>query len=256
MWKEVLLNRWVLGAFLLLVICIVGCVFWTAHVNRQIQEEIAKTRPFLDPVKSDTASTEEGVVSTITPGSAHTEEIQRSTQSAIDAEAPETVDVDKIKSVGMPTDETSIDSSHIENVRVSLFSFGPYPMVPLELYPDGDEIWDNVERIAEYNRDLAKDVELMTRVRIKLWELGTETVGATGGVSGIHPIIPNVAYVKWGWQEGESGEPERYIKRIRSPAGMSPETRKIIEQGETPLGWTVMDLDEGIIDPYTFLELE
>ena len=142
------------------------------------------------------------------------------------------------------------------DARVSLFGYGPYPEVPLGLFPEGEKIWDNLERMAERSERLARNVELMVRVRIKLWELGTETVGAIGGVDGVYPIIPNVAYVKWGWSEGENGEPERYIKRMKSPAGMSPETRRGIELGETPPGWTIMDFDEGLINPHTFLELE
>ena len=140
--------------------------------------------------------------------------------------------------------------------RESLFGFGAYPEVPLGLFPEGEEVWDNIENTAKDSWEFAKKIELMARVRIQLWELGTETVGASSENGFIYPNIPNVAYVEWGeWKEDKNGKLIRTAKRISNAGGLSDGDKELIRRGGTPSGWTIMDRDTAGIDPYTFLDL-
>lgn len=153
--------------------------------------------------------------------------------------------------------ETTIKETE-QNRRKSLFDFGIYPDVPLGLFPHGEEVWDEIENLAERDSEAAIYLELMVRVRIKLWELGTETVGAsmnpTTGL--ILPSIPNVAYVTYGMRETEDGETKQYIQMISGGGGLTAIEYEMVEEGITPSGWTIQSPESGGIDPYLFLELE
>jgi len=151
--------------------------------------------------------------------------------------------------------ETAIIETE-ENIRKSLFGFGTYPEVPLGLFPHGEEVWDEIESLYEDDSRLARNVELMVRLRIKLWELGTETVGASMENGLIYPSIPNLAYVTYGTRETEDGKTKQYIQSITGGGGLTAEEYEMVEAGVTPLGWTILSHASGGIDPYMFLELE
>lgn len=156
--------------------------------------------------------------------------------------------------------ETTIKGTEKEteqNRRKSLFDFGAYPDVPLGLFPHGEKVWDEIETLAEDDSSSARNLELMVRVRIKFWELGTETVGASMSNTGIIlPSIPNVAYVTYGTRETEDGETKQYIQRITGGAGLTAVEFDMVEAGVTPSGWTILSHSSGGIDPYSFLEFE
>lgn len=143
-----------------------------------------------------------------------------------------------------------------KNGRESLFGLGKYPEVPLGLFPHGETVWDEIETLAEEDSSSAQSTELMVRVRIKLWELGTETVGASMSNGLIYPSISNVAYVTYGTRETKKGEKVPYIQRLTGGGDLTAEEYDIVEAGGTPSGWTILSHANGGVAPYTFLELE
>jgi len=151
-------------------------------------------------------------------------------------------------------DSIDLEAELTEDVRVSAFGFGPYPEVPID-YPEPD-IWDRIDNMAD--RGLAREVELMARVCIKLWNQGVKAIGASLSYSDgkVYPTIPGIAYVKWKWEELPDGKHRRYASRISGSPELVGKEHYIYELGIAPPGITIIDYEEGGIDPYEFLSLQ
>ena len=139
-----------------------------------------------------------------------------------------------------------------QEVRVSRFGLGIYPEIPQD-YPDQD-IWDRLEDISDPIH--GKRVELIDRVRIKLWKQGTKTVGGSYSAKThrVYPSIPDVAYVRWKYFEEPDGTLSRFASFVSG--GPGPAAEAYFDRGEIPPGITVIPYDEAGIDPYTFLEFK
>ena len=257
--KNVFTGKVVIGAFIIVGLFVAGSILWSQREIRLANEQAAATKTAIQKMEARQSKLIERL-----PEQINTESIETTKADSVTEETaevlPEVTDTVSYKDTDTITaDALEMDAEVVtaEDERDSLFGFGPYPVVPLGLFPDGEEVWDGIESHAERDWDFAKDIELMVRVRIKLWELGTETVGASSENGLIYPSIPNVAYVEWGgWKEDKNGEPIRTIKGMTNARGLSDEDRELIKRGGTPPGWTIMDYDTAGIDPYTFLELD
>ena len=62
-----------------------------------------------------------------------------------------------------------------KDITISRFGFGMLPEIPSD-FPD-QNIWNVVEKRSVHDPDGAKTLELLARVRIKLWEKGEHTKG-------------------------------------------------------------------------------
>ncbi|MDD9972822.1 MAG: hypothetical protein OXU27_02395 [Candidatus Poribacteria bacterium] len=256
--KNVFTGKVVIGAFIIVGLFVAGSILWSRREIRLANEQTTATRMVIQKMEirqskpierpPEQINTEPIATTEVDSVTEETAEVLSEMTDAVSHEDPDTLIDDA------PEMDTEVATD--EDERASLFGFGPYPVVPLGLFPHGKKVWDEIEHDAERDWAFAKDIELMVRVRIKLWELGTETVGASSSNGLIYPSIPNVAYVEWGgWREDENGEPIRTIKRITSAGGLSDEDEELMMRGGTPPGWTIMDRDTAGIDPYTFLEL-
>ncbi len=127
---------------------------------------------------------------------------------------------------------------------VSPYGFGPFPDVPSG-YPD-QEVWSE-ERL----KTMEPRHELMSRVEIKLWNQGTQTLGSIydSEYQLVFPILNDVVYYQEYQVEG--GIVQRVIT--------SPETEATygddIENGIIAPHLTVYNFPDGGIDPYEFLGL-
>lgn len=135
--------------------------------------------------------------------------------------------------------------------RVSPFGLGIFPEIPTD-YPD-PTVWERIESAA-HDPEGGKKLELLIRTRIKLWEQGTETIGASYNdqTNLIYPNIPNVAYVEWAYIDEPDGTRSRYAAVVSG--GIGPQYQEYFDRGEVPPGVTVRPYDEAGIDPYTFLD--
>lgn len=142
-----------------------------------------------------------------------------------------------------------------ETQRVSLFGFGPYPEVPSD-FPHSD-IWDSVEREAARDPEMAENLELLARVRIKLWNDGKPTLGASIDPSSglVYPNYPNTVYVEWAEFVREDGGVERYAGRMRGAPWPSEFDEEYFAKGLIPPGITVIEYSAGGIAPHQFLNL-
>lgn len=100
--------------------------------------------------------------------------------------------------------------------------------------------------------------ELLSRVRIRLWNQGVHTVGSVydGTYNLIYPIRDNGVYIKWADNLDPDGKP--YVQRLlTSPATDDSLNRNRygLHNGIFPSHLTVYEFPDGGIDPYNFLYL-
>ena len=144
-----------------------------------------------------------------------------------------------------------------ETQPVSPFGFGPYPEVPSDFphdpiwadpdYPEGDE---------DLGSDFMREMELMNRVLIKLWNQGRRVSSASMSDGLVYPGYPDTVYVTWKYIEEPDGTMTRYASEISSgPAVPLSVHDAIREEGTIPYGIKELNHDADGIDPYTFLNL-
>lgn len=148
------------------------------------------------------------------------------------------------------SDDTATEAPPAEEVPVSPFGFGPYPEVPDDYF--GIPVWMQNTNLPDTTE---KNVELIDRVLIKLWQQGdTAIVGGSTYRGKIYPHYEDTVYIRWTEATASDGTPYRYISR-RKGASLLP-TAEDIENGDIPPGFKIIELDNAGYDPYTFLDLQ
>ena len=142
-----------------------------------------------------------------------------------------------------PVQSTKVERTLVrgqgKEVRVSPSGFGAFPKIPAD-FPD-QNIWNVVEKRSIHDPDGAKTLELLARVRIKLWEQGKFTKGVI--------MDPSSKLIY----------PDSGIK-ILSVANTDDNPRQsqydtYFDDGLIPQGRISVEFLEGGIDPYEFLNL-
>lgn len=260
MLQNMLSSRAVLASLVFCVLIVSGSLFYNWHIRHTTDAELAQSKALLQQRENQNeARTAQDPVDTSTVDFEHAETL-------FETDAPQMMETGD--TVVLPRDDTApIDLSDaflpddfvskealVEEVPISPFGFGAYPEVPAD-YPKPD-IWDRIDNMTD--RGLAREVELMERVCIKLWNQGIKAIGASFHYSDgkIYPTIPGVAYVKWKWEELPDGTRQRYASRISGPPELVGKEHYIYELGIAPPGITIVDYEEGGIDPYEFLNLQ
>ena len=147
-----------------------------------------------------------------------------------------------------------------EDVAVSPFGFGPYPEIPVGFPSTITPIWtasDKDYRLSQeaYGSDGMRNLELLGRVLVKLWENGT-----TGFVGGsidrdgyVYPSYRDTAHVEYDYFITPDGDQQWYISHITGLGGREV-TPEMLSSGEIP-GVTLIDKRDGGINAYNFLSL-
>ena len=145
----------------------------------------------------------------------------------------------------------------VEPQRVSPFGFGPYPEVPSD-FPR-DPIWadpDYPEGNEDLGSDFVREMELMNRVLIKLWNQGHRATSASMSDGFVYPGYPDTVYVTWKYIEEPDGTMTRYASEISSGPDVPLSVHDAIrDEGTIPYGIKELNHDADGIDPYTFLNL-
>jgi len=261
-------KRWFQGSIVFCVLCVMGSLLYSWHVDRATDREMARHDRFLQerrekqnttrPVKSVEAPTENE-----TPGVVNTPEENTDTQMPELTEALPN-ETDDLVDAFLPEDFVSEVEAPAEEVPVSPFGFGPYPEVPSD-FPKA-VIWQGSEEKRQKFADDGRleDMELIDRVLIKLWNQGDhEWRGAKrDDLNGkVYPLYRNRIYVKhWieipveggqimpfpagGTSGGSDWKPDRYLPIFYESGGQLPDHIQFIDQ------------DAAGYDPYTFLNLQ
>ena len=258
-------TKWIIGAAFLLLIVAAGCILYYQHTTAQYKQEAAKTDKLLQEweankkAKPSAAETESSQI----PAESITPTAEKPITDTGDTKVKDTA-TGNLKDVltGDPKNVLSGESEDTENIAASPYGFGPYPVIP-EGYPLIAS-WTRMEEHREkFNNNLWRDLEIIDRVLIKLFNEGdTHFNGGIMDNGLVLPIYPNVAYVRletdYGkdWTEdGELIEGDSYSSRILAGSGVSKEDKEKILNGEKPPGVEIRSFSDGI-NPYTFLRLQ
>lgn len=240
---------------------IVGIHFWSQHEHSKLRHDEAETRRFIQQVAAEKqAATTRAEEPDIHP------QLQEVTHTAQGAPDDFAMDADEGTPVGedaknaievgaLVEEELFVQEAPAEPRRTSLFGFGVYPEIPPD-YREPD-VWERIEERALTDPSMAERQELMARVCIKLWKQGLHSVGVSrdSQTGLIYPHYPNTAYVRWAWDVDENGSPVRYAAGVTGGADLA-QYQHYFAEGELPPHITVIDYEEGGIDPYQFLDLQ
>ncbi len=260
MYWDVLVNKWFLGAFILCVICSIGCLLWYQNEMAKIQKETEAHEAFIVQLEDEKSDSEVTGIRTTPTGESGQDEWNENVETAFVNE--DTVGISDFTSKKMKTSDAPSSKTKTRKVRVSPYGFGPYPEIP-EDWP-GKYPFNNT----------SADHELIARVQVKLWKQGIFTDGATMDEDGlVYPIIQGKVYVKWGEFIRTDGTVERYVaRRLGHPDDFPKKTvtnendiktmfNKFEAElfkgnsSEIPSHLEILSFDEGI-DPYKFLDLQ
>ncbi len=150
-----------------------------------------------------------------------------------------------------------------KTLKVSPHGFGPYPKLP-DIWPK--DYWD---------KERTRESELIGRVRIKLYNEGKWTEGATldHDTGMVYPVYKDTVYVKWATYTDLKGNTRRYITSAKG----YPDTMELLERAQhikdmprsklildylglteqsLPPGIKFVPYEEGAIDPIEYLGLK
>lgn len=268
MLRELFSSRLILAGLVILFMVAGACWFYSWHVQRTVDAELAKTDAMLHSPKNDGKTRyAQDTVDTILVDS---EQAKKSLETG-DTQMSDNTAVSPVDNASemLDTADASLpEEAPAEDVPVSPFGFGPYPEVPAD-YPDtvpwhwSEEFIAKLEKAIEGNLQMRgvsftehlKISELMARVAIKLLNEGHNFDGLTSlDQTGLfYPGEPDVLYVEWREATLPNGGVKRYMSQtIGSLSGISIAAQEGREPPPDEI--EIRSLEDGI-DPYEFLGL-
>ena len=244
MFRDLLSSRLIQVGLVFFVVVVGGSLLYSWHVHRTTVAEFART----DVVPHQTRSEQDTVdTSTVDFEQAETPLEADDSQMSDDTDvAPidETSEMLNMADAFLPDDFVS-EEEPATDMPVSPFGFGPFPEVPVD-YPD-QGTWSE-ERL----QTMQPDHELLSRVRIKLWNQGIHTVGAVydSEYRLIYPILDDVVYYKETYGANDS-----VTRRALTSSATDDKYGYDLLEGIIDPHLTVYYFPDGGIDPYDFLDL-
>ena len=201
MFRYLLSSRLIQVGFVFCVLVVGGSLLYSWHVRRTTEKDMEQYSRFSRGLEKQNETRPAEIVSVPTesqpPGFMDTPDENTGTLMSDETEA-ETIDATEFGDIAdafLPDNIVS-DEVPAAEVPVSPFGFGPYPDIP-EGYPLIAS-WTRIgEHREKFNDNIWRDLELMGRVLIKLYNEG-DTSFTAGIVNDglVLPIYPNVAYAR------------------------------------------------------------
>ena len=254
---NLLSNRWFQCGLLFFVIVVGGSLLYSWHVHRTTEIELAPYAKFLQEFK---AQQERRATEAVSVDNAR-ETVGNLTEASTENRASDT-DISEVTEVFQNDAEqpsiVATNANPLDTFReapevvevapygISPYGFGPFPAVPPD-YPD-QGVWSKGRL-----QTMGPGHELISRVRIKLWDQGIHSLGGVydNEYNLIYPIFDDVAYIKWAEKPDPDGN--RYVERVlTSPA---TDDSYDLHRGGFPPHLTVYEFPDGGIDPHDFLGL-
>ncbi len=241
--RDILTNKWIIGAVFILLIVITGCILYyqqTTQADKQAVEQADKLLQQWKANKADKAKPTTTVDKEVTPTPAESTTTTAGKPTNKIGEETEETNTNKPTEpvVNIATSETD----NPEEVKVSRFGFGPYPKVP-------DDYPGDFGRQGEVNWDYRNTpgLELITRVLVKLWTEGERNFrGGSTHRGKVYPHYYDTVYLHI--EKTENG------RRIHKKSGpfVGFDTADI---DNPPPHIRILDLETSGIDPYQYLDL-
>ncbi len=242
----------IFGGIACLLILLIGagaCYYWYKHSIAPYEKEAAQTaKPVSEWEKSQKVNTNNVTeeVNT-TPAEKHNATTEKPITETIDVSDnvlqnanTKNVEAENYVEAGTSPTET------VEDVPVSPHGFGPYPKIPkgapIAKFDDSDDI----------------DMELLIRVAVKAWNEGErfESAFTDGNTGRVYLNYPGIVYVEYSEKrDTATGEVKLVVSNVTGPASLSQSVISSVFDGNTPAGYTTIDIKESGIDPYEYLEL-
>lgn len=253
MLRDIFTNKWILGGIGLLLIIAAACYIWYQHDLKAYKEQAAETAQLARQWETNQKPS----------GQAATQKrsdppVQSDTQSEDNTQVAQyngkiiypgdIVDGRIFLGTEKPSAEL-LSQLRSQDEIISPYGFGPYPELPQGF---GPITWPRKDALSE----------LMIRVRIKLLKQGVLVEGMAEGDDGfVYPIIKGVRYVRW----GETSDGRQYLRETIGHPDDSEYIKTVADakfatwESVTPAdfqGIQIIPMEEGGIDPYTFLNLQ
>ena len=255
--RDIITNKWFIGAIAFLIIFAGACYLWyrydTAPYRQETAEAVKLLRQQEAAKKVDTVNEAEQAVDAIVESNTPTAEksINGST-----AEVENNTEADKQQS------DTPAETQAAADVHTSLYGLGAYPEIPKGFYSQDPEVVFGGGSI---------EFELMARVRIELFKRGiiTTSVTMSDQTGLVYPIVEGEVYVSWGYGNFPGIGEQRYAVEISGSRKTMSRIRNNVRNRESPLPVeirqiTELDIPQDVvvktvqegIEPYKFLSLK
>lgn len=250
MFRVILSSRGIIAGLVFFVLIVGGSLLYSRHVRRTSEMELQRHNRFLrgPQTQNKTRPAETVDVPTDTESAGPVNTLDGSTDTPTpDATKALPNEPLNLSDAFLPDDLVS-EKTPTEDVPVSPYGFGPYPELPPE-FPE--DYWDGN----------SKEHELIGRVWMKLLEQGVDVIGASMQNGLVYPNIRGTVYVEWDWKGTEKrisrlmGDPDA-IKRVRNVNDPTTFPLQPLMEKNIPADITVVNLPDGGIDPYQFLDLK
>ena len=263
MLRDWLLGKILLGAAVLSILFVIGSFLWSQNEERKIQEQFTETqknsRQMGDRSKAQPIdAVQQPTVKTDMPGEALSV-ADNTTDTVPESEntpSLEETDIGAIsESVSLLEETPMADTNDWRSGSYgeSDYGFGPYPEIPPD-YPEHRRPFWTTDLDRTGHHEHLKTIELLARVRIKLWKQGQTDVklDLEGPTQKIRIVTPGTVYVQY----EETKLPNGTSKIVRFLGGSDDLTGDVQDQirlGKTPAGIRVLDYDSTGFDVYEFL---
>ena len=275
MLRHVFFNRGILAGLVFVIVAVAGTQLYSWHVRRTCEAETERHDRLLQGFKQKNEGRSAEAVNvqtdTETPGLVGTPDEHTDTPMSDETEAllHETENLD-IADAFLPDDLVSEEAA-AEDVSVSPFGFGPYPEVPEAFIQKvgsppwlkvGSPPWFKGKR-HDLPEDTKRSIEVISRVLIKLWKQGDESInsGIRDSTTGlVYPFYDNTIYIRRQIVQRDSKDrmPKTMINNIISPPSLmisAEDMQRLQEGGDPPGGIRVLDFNTAGIDPSQFLNI-
>ncbi len=252
MWQTLLSSKGFLAGLIICILLIAGSLVYQESVNRDIREDEARTRRFLQQLenKKETRTAQDAGGLTDSETLEPAEMLVASDDAQTMPEETEALPSDGAARIDTADVFFFSDTAEEEptEVPVSPYGFGPYPEVPVG-FPSSPFPAPSANH------------ELMRRVWIKLLSQGINVVGTNMEDGLVYPVIKGTAYVKWKSYWRPTGKVTYISNVIAHPEdgarlnAIRFEKGKSLTKADVPPDIKLVSFEEAAINPYTFLNL-
>ncbi len=258
MTRDIITNKWFIGAIALLIIIAGACYLWYRYDTAPYRQEAAESAKLLRQreatQKAETENAEKQAAD-VTPAESTTPTAEKSINGST-AEVENNTEADKQQS------DTPAETQAAADVHTSLYGLGAYPEIPKGFYSQDPEVVFGGGSI---------EFELMARVRIELFKRGiiTTSVTMSDQTGLVYPIVEGEVYVSWGYGNFPGIGEQRYAVEISGSRKTMSRIRNNVRNRESPLPVeirqiTELDIPQDVvvktvqegIEPYKFLSLK
>lgn len=243
MYREFLMNKWVLSGVAFLILFSFSCYLWYEYETVPYKQEATETAEIARQWKTEKSRTS-GLVETVSAqpdGDSRASTGQPITQTT-------TNDVVETENRKYPVKTDGKPQVEQNDVSVSPFGFGPYPKVP-EDYPSKVS-WNR--HYPDATDEVRRELELISRVLVKLWTDGDKNFRGGSTYKGkVYPHYNDTVYVKYKYGMID-GRWTKYGVRAKSGPQVS---YNMSDLDNPPPHLRILDLDSSGFDPYQFLDL-